>query len=54
MTYFGAILDLLQEDDHFVISKEVEIAKGTNEFPYTWRKAFNKIKRAYHWQLRKR
>ncbi len=53
MKLIGTIIDLLQEDDFYVISKEVEIAKGKYERPYTWRKVLNKIKREYHWQLRK-
>ena len=53
MKLIGTIVDLLQEDDFYVISKEVEIAKGKHEYPYTWRKVWNKIKREYKWQLRK-
>ncbi len=53
MKLIGTIIDLLQEDDFYVISKEVEIAKGKYERPYTWRKGLNKIKRHIKWRLRK-
>ena len=53
MRLLGVIIELLQEDDLYVISKEIEIAKGKHEYPYTWRKGLNKIKRHIRWQLRK-
>lgn len=41
------ILDKLISDEWFVISKEIEIAKGKNEMVTTFKEGFYKIKRAW-------
>lgn len=54
MTYLENVLQLLQEGDFYVISNEIEIAKGKHRYPRTWREVFKRIKREFKWQLRKR
>lgn len=39
------ILDLLALDEHFGQSEIIEIAKGKNEIPKTFKQAFKQIKR---------
>jgi hypothetical protein len=39
------IIDLLVDSPFYNVSEEVEIAKGKNEFPVTWRQGWDKIKR---------
>ena len=53
MKYLGIVLELLAEDEYYGISEEIEIAKGKNEFPFTWKKVFKKIKRQYKWQSKR-
>jgi hypothetical protein len=41
------ILDLLALDEFYGQSELIEIAKGKNEIPTTWKKAFKQIKRQW-------
>lgn len=41
------ILNLLMLENHYGQSETIEIAKGKYEFPNTWRKGFNQIKRQW-------
>ena len=47
-----SILDLLSAFDHYNRSEIIEVAKGKNELPSTFKKGFNQIKRNWKW-LRK-
>ncbi|MDG3582047.1 hypothetical protein [Galbibacter pacificus] len=47
------ILKLLQTDNYYGISKEIEIAKGKNELPKSFQEIINQAKRKLKWQLRK-
>mgnify|MGYP006268933167 CR=1 FL=1 len=42
-------LDLLSMGEFYGVSKDVDIAKGLYEIPYTWKSGFNIIKRML-WQ----
>ena len=42
------IIDLLQVNQYYGVSKRVDIAKGKNEIPYTWKQGLEKIKRIWH------
>ena len=44
------ILNLLMLDSHYGQSETIEIAKGKYEFPNSWAKGFNQIKRIIKWQ----
>jgi hypothetical protein len=46
------ILDLLLTLDHYGKAEVIEIAKGKNELPNTFKKAFKQIKRQIKWQKR--
>jgi hypothetical protein len=39
------IIDLLQLHTYEGVSDRIEIAKGKNSFPKSWKDVFNKIKR---------
>ena len=39
------LIDLLNANDFYGISENIEIAKGKNELPNGWGDVFNKIKR---------
>jgi len=39
------IIDLLEIDEHYNISENIEIAKGKYEYINTWKSAWIKIKR---------
>lgn len=45
----GIILDILQMDEFYGISKEIEIAKGKNKLCTNWRESWNQLKRAKKW-----
>ncbi len=45
-----AILDLLKLDAFYNQSESIEIAKGKNEIPTTWKKGFEQVKRQYKWK----
>ena len=42
----GVILNLLKQDDFFNISEEIEIAKGKNKLPTSFKGVFKQAKRA--------
>jgi len=44
------ILDLLALDEHYGQSEIIEIAKGKNQIPKTFKKALKQIKR--QWKIR--
>jgi hypothetical protein len=39
------IIDLLNTDDYYGVSDDVDIAKGKYALPHSWADAFSKIKR---------
>jgi len=46
----GLILDILNSDDYYDVSKTVDIAKGANELPLSFNKAWKQRKRKRKWQ----
>lgn len=44
------ILDLLALQEHYGISENIEIAKGKNEIPKTFKEGFKQIKRELKWR----
>lgn len=48
------IIDMLQLDDHFGQSENIEIAKGKYELPKTIKTAKRQLKREIKWRLRKK
>lgn len=46
------ILELLELSDMIGVSKNIDIAKGKNKIPETWREGFEQLKREKAW-LRK-
>lgn len=50
---FKNIITLLQLHDHYGVSENIEIAKGKNELPKTFKKTIPKLKRLIKWQLQK-
>lgn len=49
---FKHLITLLKQDDYFGVSKEIDIAKGINKAPETFKEVKDVIKRNL-WQLRK-
>jgi hypothetical protein len=47
------IIQLLQLHDHYGVSENIEIAKGKNELPKTFKKTIPKLKRLIKWQSKK-
>ncbi len=47
------ILELLRLDDFYNESENIEIAKGKNEIPLTWKKGFEQVKRQYKWKKKR-
>jgi len=47
------IIELLQLQDHYGVSENIEIAKGKNELPKSFKKTIPKLKRLIKWQLQK-
>lgn len=47
------IITLLQLHDHYGVSENIEIAKGKNELPKSFKKTIPKLKRLIKWQLQK-
>jgi hypothetical protein len=41
------ILDLLMVTEHYNKHESIEIAKGKNELPTNWDKAYNQLKRIW-------
>ncbi|WP_168796324.1 hypothetical protein [Flagellimonas onchidii] len=48
------LLEILQSQDFYGISEEIEIAKGRNAIPKSMTQALNQAKRHIFWQSRKR
>ena len=46
----GYIVDLLNIDDYYGISKEIDIAKGINKMPQTFKEGWERRKRIKAWQ----
>jgi len=46
------IIDLLNTNDFYGVSQNIDIAKGRHAIPLTWKDAFKNIKRRI-WQIRK-
>ena len=49
---FKEIITLLNKDDYYGVSKEIDIAKGVNKAPSTLKEIKDVLKRKL-WQLRK-
>lgn len=47
------IIQLLQTDDFYKVSKNIEIAKGKNELPKSLKDITYQAKRSIKWQLKK-
>lgn len=47
------ILEILRLDHFYNESESIEIAKGKNELPTTFKKGFKQLKRELQWQKRK-
>jgi hypothetical protein len=47
------ILEILRLDHFYNESELIEIAKGKNELPTTFKKGFKQLKRELQWQKRK-
>jgi len=39
------IIELLQLHEHYGVSENIEIAKGKNQMPKTWKQGFKQLKR---------
>lgn len=48
------ILQLLQLHEHYGVSENIEIAKGKNELPTSFKLASKQLKRLIKWQSRKK
>jgi|GWRWMinimDraft_13_1066021.scaffolds.fasta_scaffold00046_5 hypothetical protein len=44
------IIQLLQLNDHYGVSENIEIAKGKNELPKSFKQGYRQIKRELKWQ----
>lgn len=45
----GIILDMLNMDEFYNISEEIEIAKGKYKLPMTFKEGYRKVKRQAKW-----
>lgn len=45
------IIQLLQLQDHYGVSENIEIAKGKNELPKSFKQAKKQFKRKLKWQI---
>ena len=50
---FRQIMELLKTQSWEFESENIEIAKGRNELPTTYKKAYKQFKRNLKWRLRK-
>lgn len=48
----GLIIDILNKDDYYGVSETVDIAKGVNELPTSFNKAWKQRKRKRAWLQR--
>jgi hypothetical protein len=46
------IIELLNTNEYYGVSENIDIAKGRYQIPYTWKDAWKNIKRRL-WQKRK-
>ena len=46
------LIELLNMNEYYGVSENIEIAKGRYQIPYTWKDAWKNIKRRL-WQKRK-
>ena len=46
------VFDLLRKSNYYGLSETVEIAKGRNKAPETFKEAFKQFKRELQWQRR--
>lgn len=44
------IIQLLQLNDHYRVSENIESAKGKNELPKSFKQGYRQIKRELKWQ----
>tara|TARA_R110002051_G_scaffold230672_1_gene292658 strand:+ start:1393 stop:1551 length:159 start_codon:yes stop_codon:yes gene_type:complete len=49
----GTILTILKQDDLLGISQEIEIAKGKNKIPKSYKEVINQANRRLKWQFKK-
>lgn len=49
----GTILNILKQDDFYGISNEIEIAKGKNKIPKSYKEVINQAKRELKWRLKR-
>lgn len=47
------VISMLMMGSHYNQSELIEIAKGKNEIPKTWKKGFEQIKREVKWLTKK-
>ena len=47
------VISMLMMENHYNRSELIEIAKGKNEIPKTWKKGFEQIKREVKWLTKK-
>ena len=45
------LLNMLELDGHFMVSKNVDIAKGINKMPQSFKEGWQQRKRAKAWQM---
>ena len=46
------LIDLLQLQEFYGVSERIDIAKGINEYPWTWKEGWKNIKRRYYGRKR--
>lgn len=47
------IIQLLKLQDYYGVSKTIDIAKGVNQYPTSWKQGVSQIKRQRQWLKRK-
>lgn len=48
------IIELLQLDEHYGVSENIEIAKGKNQLLTTFKQGYRQLKRDLKWQSKKK
>lgn len=48
------IIQLLQLDEHYGVSENIEIAKGKNQLLTTFKQGYRQLKRDLKWQSKKK
>lgn len=46
------LIDLLQSEEYYGVSHNIDIAKGMYEYPWTWKEGWKVIKRKYYGRKR--